>query len=166
MCLGADVRRGPHQKPFEGKIDYDYIMWIDSDILFTSEQFDKLLSNNMDICGGLYLMDGGGQFAAVRNWDEKVFQKNGKFDFLTPDDISKSPNLMEVVYSGFGFLLIKRGIFESIKYPWFGPVYTTIGECHDFASEDVSFCMRAREAGFKIYVDPTVWVKHEKIYRY
>lgn len=166
MCLGADVRRGEHQKPFDNKIDYDYIMWIDSDILFTNDQFEKLLSNNVDICGGVYLMDGGKQFAVVKDWDEESFIKNGTFDFLTPDDISKSPRLMEVAYSGFGFLLIKRGVFEKIKYPWFGPKYSKMNQCVDFASEDVSFCLRAKEVGFKIHIDPTVWVRHEKTYKY
>ena len=41
-CLGADVTRGQHQKPFDGKIDYDYIMWIDSDIIFNINQLLKL----------------------------------------------------------------------------------------------------------------------------
>jgi lipopolysaccharide biosynthesis glycosyltransferase len=57
------------------QFDYDYIMWIDSDIIFTTEQFDKLLSNNVDICGGVYLMEGGQQFAAVKNWNEEKFKK-------------------------------------------------------------------------------------------
>lgn len=163
MCLGADVRRGIHQKPFDGKIDYDYILWIDSDILFTPEHLDKLLSNNVDICGGVYLMEGGRNFSAIKHWDELVFQKQGHFDFLTPDDISKSPKLLEVSYSGFGFMLIKQGVFEKIEYPWFGPIYTTFGNCYDFTSEDVSFCMKAKKSGFKIYIDPTVWVKHQKL---
>lgn len=162
MCLGADVRRGEHQKPFDGKIDYDYIMWIDSDIIFTPENFDKLLSNDVDICGGVYLMENGKQFAVVKDWDEEYFKKNGTFEFLTPNDISKSPRLMEVSYTGFGFLLIKRGVFEQIKYPWFGPKFSKMGDCYDFASEDVSFCMRAKEAGFKIHIDPTIWIRHEK----
>jgi GT2 family glycosyltransferase len=166
LCLGADVRRGKNQKPFDGQIDYDYIMWIDSDIIFNTIYFDKLISNDVDICGGVYLMDGGKQFAAVKNWDENRFQENGTFDFLTPDDISKSPNLMEVVYTGFGFLLIKKGVFEKIEYPWFNPKILKIGNCYDFASEDVSFCLKARELGFKIYIDPTVWVKHQKITLY
>ena len=37
LCLGADVRRGPNQAPFDGKIDYEYIMWIDSDQVFSFE---------------------------------------------------------------------------------------------------------------------------------
>jgi GT2 family glycosyltransferase len=28
--------------------------------------------------------------------------------------------------------------------------------------EDYSFCVRARRAGFKVWVDPTVKVKHHK----
>jgi hypothetical protein len=166
MCLGADVRKGKHQKPFDGTLDYDYIMWIDSDIIFTVENFEKLMSNNVDICGGLYLMDGGKQFAAVKNWDEKQFEKNGTFDFLTPDDISHSPSLMKVSYTGFGFLLIKKGVFEKIEYPWFAPKFTTIGDCYDFASEDVSFCLKAKEYGFDVNIDPTVWVRHEKTTEY
>lgn len=39
LCLGGDVMRGPEQKPFNGQIDYSHIMWIDSDILFSPEQF-------------------------------------------------------------------------------------------------------------------------------
>jgi len=166
IILGADVRRGENQKPFNGQLDYNFMLWIDSDIIFTPEHFDKLLSNNVDICGGVYLMDGGKQFAVVKDWDEETFQKNGIFDFLTPDDISKSPQLMEVAYSGFGFLLIKYGIMESLKYPWFGPKYSKMGNCYDFASEDVSWCLKAREAGFKIYIDPTVWVRHQKLTMY
>ena len=42
-CAGADVRRGKKQKPFDG-LPYDYMMWIDSDIIFNNESFEKLLS--------------------------------------------------------------------------------------------------------------------------
>ena len=33
-CLGANVLRGPDQKPWDGKLNYDYQLWIDSDIVF------------------------------------------------------------------------------------------------------------------------------------
>jgi GT2 family glycosyltransferase len=163
MCLGADIRKGENQKPFDGKIDYDYIMWIDSDIIFTVKDFNKLLLNNVDICGGIYLTEDDIHFAAVKNWDESKLQHQGTFDFLTRNDINKNPNPIEVAYTGFGFLLIKYGVFEKIKYPWFSPKFYKIGDCHDFSSEDVSFCTKAKENGFKIYIDPTVWVKHQKL---
>jgi hypothetical protein len=127
MCLGADVSRGKDQKPFDGKLDYDYIMWIDSDILFTPEQFARLLSHQRDIVSGLYLMEGGGAYAAVEEWDEEHFAKHGHFRFLTPQDLpphpqprtepygSGSPNSpstvgnsprLDMTYTGMGFMLV------------------------------------------------------------
>ena len=38
-CLGANVLRGPSQKPWDGKLHYDYQLWIDSDIVFDTEKF-------------------------------------------------------------------------------------------------------------------------------
>jgi hypothetical protein len=163
MCLGADVRRGVNQKPFDGKIDYDALMWIDSDILFTPQDFFKLLSHDKDIVSGLYLMENATQFPAVEKWDQKYFEKNGSFQFMTKEDIKKKKGLFEVSYNGFGFMLIKKGVFEKIPYPWFAPKMMKIGQCEDFPSEDVSFCLRAAEYGFKIWIDPTVLVKHEKL---
>ena len=163
QCLGANVLNGANQKPFNGKVDYDYIMWIDSDQVFLPDQFFRLLSHQKDIVGGLYLMDGGRQFAAVKEWNIEYFKKNACFEFLEPPSLPPDGSLVEVIYSGFGFLLIKKGVFETIKYPWFEPQHMQLTETIvDFASEDVSFCLKARQAGYKIYVDPRVVVGHEK----
>ena len=35
-CLGANVLRGPNQLPWDGKLKYDYQLWIDSDIVFNT----------------------------------------------------------------------------------------------------------------------------------
>ena len=42
-CLGANVLRGPDQIPWDGKLKYDYQLWIDSDIVFNSEKFYQLI---------------------------------------------------------------------------------------------------------------------------
>ena len=42
-CLGANVLRGPDQIPWDGKLKYDYQLWIDSDIVFNSENFFQLI---------------------------------------------------------------------------------------------------------------------------
>ena len=42
-CLGANVLRGPKQIPWDGKLKYDYQLWIDSDIVFSTEKFWQLL---------------------------------------------------------------------------------------------------------------------------
>lgn len=191
MCLGADVSRGKDQKPFDGKLDYDYIMWIDSDILFTPEQFARLLSHDKEIVAGLYLMQGGSAYAAVLEWDEDYFAKHGHFRFLTPEDLAtnpqpgsghpgwkdvrdenqtspnpqstiRNPQLVGVAYAGMGFMLVKYGVFEGMEYPWFRPIQKRIGDMVDYTMEDVAFCLRAREMGYRVLADPGVKVRHEK----
>ncbi len=65
MCLGGNILAGENQKPFGNKLDYDYMMWIDSDIVFTPQQFQKLLDHKEDIVSGIYKMDGGTHVAIV-----------------------------------------------------------------------------------------------------
>ena len=162
MCLGADVMRGKNQKPFDGKLDYDYLMWIDSDIMFTPARFGRLLNHDTDIVAGVYPMEDGRTLATVIDWDEEYFKKQGSFNFLTLQDIDGKEDLIEVAYTGMGFMLVKKGVFESMEYPWFRPIEKQIGDAVDFTMEDAAFCLKAAEAGFKVFIDPTVRVGHEK----
>ena len=162
MCLGGNVLEGPDQKPFGGKVDYDYMVWIDSDVLFNSRQFERLLSHDLPIVSGLYMMQDGKNFAAVENWNEADFSKEGTFKFLTPDDVKERKDPFKVSYSGFGFTIIKKGVFEQLQYPWFRPHWKTIGNAQDFTSEDVGFCLSAQEKGIDIKIDPLVILGHEK----
>ena len=45
-CLGANVLRGPNQLPWDGKLEYDWQLWIDSDIVFSTEKFWQLILNS------------------------------------------------------------------------------------------------------------------------
>lgn len=162
LCLGGDVLRGENQIPFDGKIDYTHMMWIDSDIVFKPEHFQALFNHNKDIVSGIYMMGNGVYFATVEKWDEEYFKKNGTFQFFSLEDMKDRKGLIEVDYTGLGFMLIKRGVFESLKYPWFQPIFHNIGNCRDFSSEDVSFCRMITEKGYKIYIDPEIRVGHEK----
>ena len=162
MCLGGDVLRGKNQKPFNGLVDYTHIMWIDSDIVFTPQHFQQLLNYDKDIVSGIYMMGDGKHFATVEDWDEEYFQEYGTFKFSTEEDLKDRTGLIKVGYTGLGFMLVKRGVFESLEYPWFQPVFHEIGNCRDFSSEDVSFCKMVTEKGFNVYVDPQIRVGHEK----
>ena len=53
-CLGANVLRGPDQVPWDGKLNYDWQLWIDSDIVFNSEKFWQLVLMDQDIACLLY----------------------------------------------------------------------------------------------------------------
>jgi hypothetical protein len=109
--------------------------------------------------------------------------KTGAFHWCV-DGILKprQDGLVEVRHTGAGFMAVKREVFERMIEA-FGPeIGYTAYDCegghteHDFFrvgvfheqenkvsrlySEDWGFCERARELGYKIYVDPKIALKH------
>jgi hypothetical protein len=171
LCLGADVLAGKAQAPFQGTLDYDYIMWIDNDIIFTPEQFFKMLDTlekdrTMHVLSGLYAMEGGTHFACVKKMETRYFKEHGSYEFMRAVPPSEDSLLIKVDYNGMGFMLVRRGVFEALEYPWFGPKYFQFEKgdnaVYDFCSEDVAFCLSAKAAGFPVWVDPSIRVGHEK----
>jgi hypothetical protein len=175
MCLGGDNLMGGKQLPFQGNVEYDYIMWIDSDIVWRAEQFYKLLATlegypQLQMVSGLYKMEDMKHYATVVNWELDFFKKHGTFRFMTVNDLKQydKETLIEVAYTGMGFMLVRKGVFEKIGYPWFKPIWENILldngiNAVDFTSEDVGFCRTATEKKIKIYVDPSIIVGHEKM---
>lgn len=162
-CLHGSVTRGKYQKPFDGKVDYDYIMWIDSDMYFSVEHFIALLEMNTDIASGIYKMSDMKHYATVLDWDVDFYRQHSTFQFLTDDIIAQHPDIIPVQYTGFGWVLIKKGVLESIEYPWFRPLWWDFGEnIVEFTSEDVGICKTLIEAGYEIKVNTKVRLGHEK----
>ena len=166
-CLGANVLRGPDQLPWDGKLKYDYQLWIDSDIVFNVEKFYQLVLMDEKIASGWYCTEDG-RTTSVAHWlDEDDFKGNGGvMNHETLDSIAKRQKPFTVDYAGFGWLLIKHGVFEDsqMTYPWFAPKMQVFesGAVQDMCGEDVSFCLDAKEAGFRIMCDPRIRVGHEK----
>ena len=81
-CLGANVLRGPKQIPWDGKLEYDYQLWIDSDIVFDTNKFwqlcDMAISEDFEereIVAGWYATEDG-QTTSVAHWlEEDEFRK-------------------------------------------------------------------------------------------
>ena len=165
--LGANVLRGPDQLPWDGKLNYDYQLWIDSDIVFSNEAFYRVLSMDKDIAGGWYATEDGRTTSCAHWLEEDDFKENGGvMNHEMVDGIVKRRKPFTVDYSGFGWLLIKKGVFEhkEMSYPWFAPQMQVFdsGEVQDMCGEDVSFCLDAIKAGFEIWIDPQCRVGHEK----
>ena len=169
-CMGGDVLKGPDQKPFQGSVEYDVMMWIDSDIVFKPDDFFALLESPHDVTAGMYMMEDLQHFATVKEWDEDFFAKNGTFKFMKPEDIvrvgeadSPSSSYLPVAYTGMGWMMIRKGVVETIKYPWFHSDLQTVGSLVDMNSEDVSFCRALQAAGHTIHVDTKIRVGHQKL---
>ena len=167
--LGLDVLKGVNQLPFDGKLEYDVWLTIDSDIIFTPEQVIELIEDTKTypVVSGLYRMEDLKHFAMVKNWDVETFKERGTFEFATVDSIANEPKYISVAYNGLGFFACRKGVIEKLKYPYFSyPLIEIKGKdgtlLRDTCSEDVAFCKNLTDAGMEIIVNTTLRVGHEK----
>lgn len=170
-CLGVDVLRGPNQKPFNG-LEYDVMVWIDSDVLFTTEMILELVNSPYKVTAGLYKMEDNKHFAVVKDWDVEFYKKNGSFKFLDEDAVNKmrsASRYLPVAYSGMGIMAIKKDVVDNLEYPYFHydmQVMQTgdneVPEIHEMCSEDVAFCRKLADAGIPIMVDLNIRAGHQK----
>ena len=118
--LGANVLRGPNQIPWDGKLNYDYQLWIDSDIVFDTNKFWQLCDlalnaegEEKEIVSGWYATEDG-HTTSVAHWlEEDDFRKNGGvMNHETVESIQKRRKPFTVDYTGFGWVLIKK---ESLR---------------------------------------------------
>jgi len=156
---GDNVNDPSEQRPFKGEITYDKILWIDSDIAFTPEDVLKLYESDYDVVSGAYLLANG----------EVVVYKELFGQGYAYDEVLKMEEPVKVFGAGFGFFMVKQGVFEKLTRPWFqSPMATkTMSDGTDFTfpimGEDLSWCKRVNDLGFEIWFDPTVRVTHHKM---
>ena len=137
------------------------------------EEGNDVVTNSVDeskerrIAAGWYSTEDG-KTTSVAHWlDEDDFRQNGGvMNHEMVDSISQRKKPFTVDYTGFGWVMIKKGVFEhpEMKYPWFAPKMQVFesGAVQDMCGEDVSFCLDAIEAGDEIWCDPRIRVGHEK----
>lgn len=141
-----------------GKFTYSVVVWIDSDIEWEPEDVIRLWETGHPIVAGLYQTDPTGRVAV--NFPDEQGRPTivNKVEFLLHDEPVKVGGV------GFGFVLMRCGVFERVERPWFlirrikwddVDFYTNVGE-------DYSWCAAAQMAGFDIWVHPQVKVKHHK----
>jgi len=179
-CLRAHALAGPDQKPFQGQIDYDVILWLDSDMVFHYELIDELIQNCLykyPVVSGIYSIDGGNHLSCVKDWNMDYYIKHGHFDFLTEEGavelIDSGNEWIKCGYSGMGCMAIRKGVFENerLKYPWFfsdvKQLYTgnqSMPYIMEGFSEDVSFIRKMIDGGIidGVMVNLKLRFGHEK----
>jgi hypothetical protein len=143
------------------KTDATELLFIDSDVIATADDVLRLMaqSGDKDITAGAY----------PRRSKDKNFFADLYFD--ENQDLEFDGSLMRLERVGTGFMLIQRHVIEAMvaAHPeWF---YDFKGEqvcgVFDFQNrdgrylgEDYLFCDRAREHGFKIYIDVDISLPH------
>ena len=129
---------------------FDYIMWVDSDMILPKNTLVRLLSHDKDIVAGVYSYKvlGNKEVVAKRFQDET----REEYDNLTIKEIKESSGLIEVDGFGFGCVLTKVSVFNKIPYPWF--IYT------QEMGEDIFFCRKAQNEEYKLWLDSDVICGH------
>jgi FkbM family methyltransferase len=132
---------------------FDYLFSVDSDIAFPKDTLKKLLEHDKDVVSGLYIQRKPGLHIL------ELYEKNDRGGVTNiPYGKIKDRGLVEIAGCGFGCVLVKAEVFKAIGYPQF-KYYSAINH-KDTVSEDVDFCRKALEKGFKIWADTTIQCQH------
>jgi hypothetical protein len=138
-------------------INSDYVLWLDSDMVFPSTTALRLLEHDKDIVGCNYLKR--------TNPIKPVAYKNvGDWDSFLPLKVEEE--LVEVEGVGMGCLLMKTKIFNQIQKPYFEFTYNE--QSNDWLGEDFNVLKKLRDVGHKVYIDTllSVEIKHLGLYAY
>ena len=162
------------------KSDATHMMFIDADISFNPNDVVRMVQADKDIICGIYPKKEI-NWQTVRNAinagvpDDQLKHHTGAFvvnlvDYQTEVTVPINQPV-EIWNGGTGFMLIQRHVLETmvVAHPeWF---YEFKGEdicgVFDFQNrdgvylgEDYLFCDRAREHGYKIYIDVDISLPH------
>ncbi len=136
-----------------------HLMFIDADHLFAASSIIRLLDHDKDIVAANYNTRGnlgpnGELLNVLKPFDDKgkMVTDGSVANFVMPQDLFKVAGI------GTGMMLIKLSVFDKLEpAPWFVAWEDEFGNHH---TEDIEFCIKAREAGFDIWCSPTIQVGH------
>jgi len=132
---------------------YDYVLYVDSDMIFGPDDLKKLVSHDADIVSGLYVTRRGENENVCYS---KVITRR-RFPYRASALIhdKQITGYGPVAACGFGFCLIKCSVLKTMFKR-----YKSLFEPFKGVGEDIAFCLRAKRSGYKIYIDRDVKLGH------
>ena len=133
----------------------DLVMWFDSDMVFNPNTLWKMvqfIEKGCDMVTGIY-------YRRTQPFTPTIFktmeidEEAQEAHWTEFDVIPDEP--FEVDGCGFGCVLMRTEMFVSV-FAKFGNMFSPIGN----VGEDIAFCWRARECGYKIIADPSIGLGH------
>ena len=133
--------------------DFTHLFLLDSDTVPPLDCIERLLALDVPLASGCYpvLMQNGLRWALMNKDADQRYRLLEWLPSLTEP--------FEVDAGGAGCLLIRRDVFDKVKWPWFKWIEFEDGSQE---SEDVHFFRRCNEAGLRVTVDPLVICDHIK----
>jgi len=149
----------------------DYLIFLDSDIIFTTENLRKLFSDlqaGYDLIGGVFAVRGGTQLSSYDGGDNGKVHMDGKiqkFEYIASGFMGISQRLLKKMVEEIPLPLLHP---DSIKfYPFFeDKSYPERDGEGIYLSEDYDFCEKARQVGVDPYIDTSIQLGHIGDYDY
>lgn len=132
--------------------DFDYLLFIDDDVLLPFDFFTRLQERDKDIVAGVTHIRGYPFYPMIFNFSDAEYKSNSYVvDYKMKAD---SSGLLKCDAVGFSCCLIKTSLLRQVLPPFF---ITSSNQ-----TEDVFFCKRAKEQlpELEIFVDINVETGH------
>lgn len=125
----------------------DWLWIMGDDHMFEPDLLPRLLAHNVDVVVPHCLR---------RNppWTPVVNSHEDDDGWQVSADLP-AEGLTEIWSAGSAGMLVRRRVFDAVEDPWFTPAQDAIG-----LNEDIHFCRKVRDAGFKIWCDPAALLGH------
>jgi GT2 family glycosyltransferase len=140
----------------------DYFLSVDSDIIFEPSILHELIQADKPIISAHYVgVDERGKFPVAN-----IRLQDGLLHKASYKTLGGRKGIKKVTAVGMGFCLIKREVLETLDpargllYPFAEVLDPETGQTW---GEDVTFCIRAAEAGFESFLDLDAKVDHLKL---
>ena len=127
---------------------YTHTLWFDSDMIFTEDVLDDLMFSGNQFVSGIYHTRRPPHGSCI-------------FKDISLDNISKymgndyPKNTFEIAGCGFGCVLIDVQIIKDVLMTYGEAFLPSHG-----LGEDIAFCQRVHDLGYKMYCEPAVRLGH------
>lgn len=123
---------------------FDWVLWLDADMVFDDDLFDRLLATGKQLVTGVY-------HARRPPYGSCIFYKVNPVDRVT----TYPKEIFRIDGCGFGCMLTDVNVLAAV-YRNFGNCFLPSPEL----GEDLEFCKRARKLGYKIWCEPNIQCGH------
>ncbi len=137
--------------------NFDYLFSVDSDIILTEDCLIRLLEcqdSRRAISSGVYIQRKEGERIPEIYVDNP---HTGGQTNIHIDQVQGDARI-DVAAVGFGCCLVRKEVFERVGNPWFE--YRSNIDFSKVVSEDVDFCVKAAQHGYKIVADTGIKLRH------
>ena len=126
--------------------EYTHVLWLDSDMIFNPSILDDLMFSGKGFVTGIYHARRKGYASCIFKSIE--INKIERFDEYPSETF-------EIAGCGFGCVLVETEILKAVCLNK-GTCFTPLKHL----GEDIAFCQRAKEMGYKLYCEPSVVCGH------